>query len=151
MERISADVIGPLPEFIRGYKYILNIIEHHTNYSFVKILKNKSQVAEGVIDCINQYENITKTKFLCQRTKNKLKMFLSDNGTEFLKTELESYFKKKGIMIAKSAPYCPQQNGKIERRNRTLIECAKTLVNDAKLPISYWPVAVEAANYLINL
>lgn len=142
MERISADVIGPLPESVRGYKYILNIVEHNTNYGFVKILKNKGEASAGVIEYINKYEN---------KTKKKLKTFLSDNGTEFLTNELEDFLKKKGITCLKTAPYCPQQNGKIERRNRTLVECARTLLNDAKLPIKYWPVAIEAANYLVNL
>ncbi|KAH9493849.1 hypothetical protein DERF_014577 [Dermatophagoides farinae] len=47
-------------------------------------------------------------------------------------------------------PYTFQQNGKIERRNRTLMECARTLWKDSKLPDEFWHLSVNCANYLLN-
>lgn len=81
LERISADIIGPLPESVHGYKYILNIIEHNTNYGFVKILRNKNETSGAVIEFINRYENKTKKKL---KTLNVFKEIYGDNINEKL-------------------------------------------------------------------
>ncbi|KAI3819504.1 hypothetical protein L1987_13344 [Smallanthus sonchifolius] len=58
----------------------------------------------------------------------------SDNGTEFKNNLMELFYLKKGIRHEFSTPYTPQQNGVVERKNRTLIETARTMMSDAKLP-----------------
>lgn len=88
--------------------------------------------------------------FCENQTGIKLKEFLSDNGGEFVNHQLQYHLKKKGIDFVTKIPHTSQQNGKIERRNRTLIDCARTLFKESMLPDYYWPLAVETANYLIN-
>ncbi|KAI3712660.1 hypothetical protein L1987_71222 [Smallanthus sonchifolius] len=73
--------------------------------------------------------------------KLKVRRIRSDNGTEFKNNLMELFCLKKGIRHEFSAPYTPQQNGVAERKNRTLIETARTMLSDAKLPVTFWAEA----------
>ena len=64
----------------------------------------------------------------------KIKHIRSDNGTEFKNTGLDDYLDELGIAHELSAPYTPQQNGIVERRNRTLVEIACTMLDEYKTP-----------------
>ncbi|GKC87410.1 retrovirus-related pol polyprotein from transposon TNT 1-94, partial [Tanacetum coccineum] len=64
----------------------------------------------------------------------RVKELRSDNGTEFRNHKVEELCDEKGISQNFSSPYTPEQNDVAERRNRTLIEAAKTMLNNAKLP-----------------
>ena len=59
----------------------------------------------------------------------------SDNGTEFKNEVLDNFCTDKGITRQYSAPRTPQQNGVVERKNRTLIEAARTMLSESKLPM----------------
>ncbi|KAJ9545396.1 hypothetical protein OSB04_025103 [Centaurea solstitialis] len=74
----------------------------------------------------------------------------SDNGTDFKNADLNSFCESKGIERQYHAPGTPQQNGVAERRNRTLIEAARTMLVDSKLPITFWAEAVNIACYVQN-
>ena len=63
---------------------------------------------------------------------------------------MEEYCDERGILHEFSAPYTPQQNGVAERKNRTLIETARTMLADSKLPINFWAEAVSAACYTLT-
>ncbi|KAI3814033.1 hypothetical protein L1987_18775 [Smallanthus sonchifolius] len=73
--------------------------------------------------------------------KLKVRRIRSDNGTEFKNNLMELFCLKKGIRHEFSASYTPQQNGVAERKNRTLIETARTMLSDAKLPVTFWAEA----------
>ena len=55
-----------------------------------------------------------------------------------------------GITHEFSAPYTPQQNGVVERKNRTLIEMARTMLDEYKTPGKFWPEAIDTACHTIN-
>ncbi|KAJ9556105.1 hypothetical protein OSB04_010719 [Centaurea solstitialis] len=80
----------------------------------------------------------------------RVKVIRSDNGTEFKNVDLNSFCEERGIERQYSAPRTPQQNGVAERRNRTLIEAARTMLADSKLPITFWAEAVNTACYVQN-
>ncbi|KAI3743509.1 hypothetical protein L1987_61219 [Smallanthus sonchifolius] len=82
--------------------------------------------------------------------KLKVRRIRSDNGTEFKNNLMELFCLKKGIRHEFSAPYTPQQNGVAERKNRTLIETARTMLSDAKLPVTFWAEAVNTACHVLN-
>ncbi|GJT01545.1 retrovirus-related pol polyprotein from transposon TNT 1-94 [Tanacetum coccineum] len=71
-------------------------------------------------------------------------------GTEFLNKTLHAYFKEEGIEHQTSTPRTPEQNGVVERRNRTLVEAARTMLSASKLPLSFWAEAVATACYTQN-
>ena len=69
----------------------------------------------------------------------KIKHIRSDNSTEFKNTCLDTYLDTLGITHEFSAPYTPQQNGIMERKNRTLIEMAWTMLDEYKTARKFWP------------
>ncbi|GJU07200.1 putative ribonuclease H-like domain-containing protein [Tanacetum coccineum] len=80
----------------------------------------------------------------------KVKIIRCDNGTEFKNRVMSEFCEKKGIKREFSVARTPQQNGVAERRNRTLIEAARTMLADSKLPTTFWAEAVNTACYVQN-
>jgi hypothetical protein len=75
----------------------------------------------------------------------KIKKVRSDNGTEFKNTGVEEFLGEEGIKHEFSVPYTPQQNGVVEWKNRTLIEAARTMLDEYKTPDNFWAEAVNTA------
>ena len=80
----------------------------------------------------------------------KIKNVRSDNGSKFRNTNVEIFFDEEGIKHEFSAPYTPQQNGIVERKNRTLIEAARTMLDEYKTPDIFWAEAINTACHAIN-
>nr|GEX87822.1 hypothetical protein [Tanacetum cinerariifolium] len=81
----------------------------------------------------------------------KVKIIRSDNGTEFKNNDLNQLCRIKGIKREFSIPRTPQQNGIAERKNRTLIKAARTILVDLLLPIPFWAEVVNTACYVQNM
>lgn len=94
---------------------------------------------------MKQFVEFCKTKF-----GRKPKIMRSDRGGEYTGNSLVNYLKSEGIQSQLTAAYSPQQNGKAERKNRTLIEMARCMLIDANLPYTFWGEAVATANYIQN-
>jgi transposase InsO family protein len=80
----------------------------------------------------------------------KVKKIRSDNGSEFKNLQVEEFLEEEGIKHEFSAPYTPQQNGVVERKNRTLIDMASTMLGEFKTPECFWSEAVNMACHAIN-
>ena len=80
----------------------------------------------------------------------KIKRVRSDNGTEFKNTNIEEFLDEEGIKHEFSVPYTRQQNGVVERKNRTLIEAARAMLDEYKTPTNYWAEVVSTACHAIN-
>nr|GEY84397.1 retrovirus-related Pol polyprotein from transposon TNT 1-94 [Tanacetum cinerariifolium] len=80
----------------------------------------------------------------------KVKVIRSDNGTGFKNYDLNQFCGMKGIKREFSVPRTSQQNGIAERKNKTLIEAARTMLANSLLPISFWDEAVNTACYVHN-
>ncbi|KAI5022239.1 hypothetical protein ZWY2020_058969 [Hordeum vulgare] len=80
----------------------------------------------------------------------KIKHIRSDNGTEFKNTGLDDYLDELGITHELSGPYTPQQNGVVERKNMTLGEMARTMLEEYQTPRRFWPEAINTACHIIN-
>ena len=88
-------------------------------------MKNKSEV----FNKFKEFELITSNECGCS-----IATLRTDNGGEYLSKEFELYLKSKGRNHELSAPYSPAQNGVAERFNRTLMESARAMMAQAKLP-----------------
>jgi transposase InsO family protein len=92
-------------------------------------------------------------KFL-KRAQNefdaKIKRIRSDNGTKFKNTQVKDYLDEEGIKYEFLAPYTPQQNGVAERKNRILIEMARTMLDEYKTSDQFWAKAVNTTCHAIN-
>jgi transposase InsO family protein len=83
-------------------------------------------------------------------TGEKLKCIRTDNGTEFCNKQMNDFLAERGIKHERSVIFCPEQNGRIECSNRTVIETARTLLEGAGLHKRYWAEAVNTAIYVRN-
>jgi transposase InsO family protein len=79
-----------------------------------------------------------------------IKKVRSANGSEFRNTNVEEFLDEEGIKHEFSAPYTPQQNGVVERNNRTLIEMARTILDEYKTQDIFWVEAINTACHAIN-
>jgi transposase InsO family protein len=80
----------------------------------------------------------------------KVKKIRSDNDTEFKNTQVEDFLDEEGIKHEFLAPYTPQQNGVAERKNRTLIEVVRTMLNEYKTSDQFWVEAVNTVCHATN-
>jgi transposase InsO family protein len=79
-----------------------------------------------------------------------MKKIRSDNGFEFKNLQVKEYLEEEGVKHKFSAPYTPQQNGVVERKNRMLIDMARTMLGEFKTPERFWSEAVNTACHAIN-
>jgi hypothetical protein len=80
----------------------------------------------------------------------RIKKIRSDNRTEFKNSQIEGFLEEEGIKHEFSSPYTPQQNGVVERKNRTLLDMARTMLDEYKTPDRFWVEAINTACYSIN-
>ncbi|KAI3510580.1 hypothetical protein L1887_17688 [Cichorium endivia] len=131
------DLCGPSAvESIGKKKYILVIVDDYSRFNWVLFLRNKSYAAEEIINFIKKME------VMLNKT---VPTVHNDNGSEFKNQTLDGFLKTKGISHNFSAPYTPQQNGVVERRNRSLCEASRTMLNFANLPRYFWAEAIFTA------
>lgn len=141
-ELIHADTCGPMEvPSIGGSRYFVILKDDFSNYRSVYFVKGKDEVKKCIENFLYKAENVT---------KNKVLYFRSDNGLEFVNKEVQNLFEKRGITHQTTVPYTPEQNGKAERENRTLIESARTMLCAAGLPKKLWAEAVHTAAYVLN-
>ncbi|GJS56981.1 putative ribonuclease H-like domain-containing protein [Tanacetum coccineum] len=122
-------------------KYCLVVIDDYSRFTWVFFLTTKDETSEILNNFIKEIENLV---------DKKVKIIKSNNGTEFKNKVMDAFCKEKGIKREYSIARTPQQNGVAERRNRTLIEAAKTMLVDSKLPTIFWAEAVSIACYVQN-
>ncbi|GJU33670.1 retrovirus-related pol polyprotein from transposon TNT 1-94 [Tanacetum coccineum] len=125
---------------INHEKYTLVIIDEYSRYTWVHFLRKKRQAPEMIMSFIRMVEN---------QNDVKVKQIRTDNGTEF--RNHERFCDEKGISQNLSSPYTPEQNGVAERKNRTLIEAARTMLNGSVLSKHLWTEAVRIACYTQNI
>ena len=134
---LHVDLFGPVNvRSIGKKKYVLVMVDEYTRYTWVYFLHSKDETALTLMDHVKQLDN---------GSEDKVKIIRSDNGTEFRNSTMEEFCKERGVKQEFSAPGTPQQNGVVERKNRTLIEAARTMLDEAKLPTYFWAEAVQTA------
>ncbi|GJS26184.1 retrovirus-related pol polyprotein from transposon TNT 1-94 [Tanacetum coccineum] len=126
---------------INGKKYILVIVGDYSRFIWVKFLRSKDETPEVVIKFLKQIQvGLNKT----------VRYVRTDNGTEFVNKDLTEYYERVSIYHQKTILRTPQQNGVVERRNRTLVEVARTMLIFSKAPMFLWAEAVATACYTQN-
>ncbi|GJS63952.1 putative ribonuclease H-like domain-containing protein [Tanacetum coccineum] len=142
LELLHMDLFGPvLVESINKKKYCLVVTDDFSRFSWVFFLATKDETNEILYKFITGLEN---------QLNHKVKIIRCDHGTEFKNHAMNEFCAKKGIKRDFSMARIPQQNGVAERKNRTLIEAARTMLADSLLPIPFWSEAVNTACYVLN-
>ncbi|GJX86990.1 retrovirus-related pol polyprotein from transposon TNT 1-94 [Tanacetum coccineum] len=120
-------------ESINGKKYVLVIVDDYSRYTWTHFLRSKDETPGVLIDFLTLVQRGLHAQVTTVRT---------DKGTEFLNKTLHAYFAKEGIRHETSTARTPKQNGVVERRNRTLVEAARTMLSAAKVPLFFWAEAI---------
>nr|GFB00306.1 hypothetical protein [Tanacetum cinerariifolium] len=140
--RLHMDLFGPT--FIKSLSkksYSLVITDDYNRFSWVFFLASKDETPSVLNTFIIGLENLLSLK---------VKIIRCDNGIEFKIFDLNQFCGLKGIKREFSVPRTPQQNGIAERKNKTLIEAARTLLADSLISIPFWVEAVNTACYVQN-
>ncbi|SGY77776.1 BQ5605_C005g03723 [Microbotryum silenes-dioicae] len=127
----------PRPTF-GGHRYMLVIIDDFSRKHWCILLALKSDVFPRLRDWILEVENAT---------GNKVKTIRSDNGGEFTLRNFVDFCASKGIRRELTIPYTPQQNGRVERSNRTIKEGILALLYSSGADSRLWG---EAALYYVH-
>ena len=142
LELVHSDVCGKInAKSFGGAEYFLTFIDDKTRYTWVYLLKNKSEVFNRFLKWKAMVENAV---------GKKLKVLRSDNGGEYTGKQFQEYLKSEGVRHELTVPKTPQQNGVAERLNRTLVEMVRTMLVESKLNQRFWGEAMSTAAYLRN-
>ena len=142
LELVHGDLCGPItPATPSGKKYFLLIVDDYSRYMWLVLLRSKDEALEA----------FRKVKIAAEvESEEKLKALRTDRGGEFTSNEFKAYCEKHGIKRYLTAPYTPQQNGVVERRNQTIVAMARSMLKSKKLPGRFWGESVTTAVYLLN-
>ncbi|GJW58943.1 putative ribonuclease H-like domain-containing protein [Tanacetum coccineum] len=142
LHMIHMDLFGPTNvKSLVKKSYYLVVTDDFSRFSWVFFLASKDETSEILKTFITGIEN---------QLDYKVKVIRSDNGTEFKNSVMNQFCDMKGIKREFSVARTPQQNGVAERRNRTLIEAARSFLVNSKLPTTFWAEAVNTACYVLN-
>jgi hypothetical protein len=147
LEHLHTNLAGPYATTSYNDKsYVLTVLDDYTKLSSIKCLKHKDDVAAALIHICNSLENQCRD----MDGSSLIKAVRSDNGTEYINSEVKAYFSSKGIDQQTTAPYNPQSNGSVECLDRVLWQKSTAMLLAANLSEEFWSLAVEAANYVRN-
>ncbi|GJR62089.1 integrase, catalytic region, zinc finger, CCHC-type containing protein [Tanacetum coccineum] len=142
LELLYMNLCGPMRvASVNGKKYILVKVDDFSRFTWVYFILSKDETPKIIKKFIAQAQLNYEAKVCKVRT---------DNGTEFKNATLKAHYEKLGIMQQFSIARTPQQNGVVERRNRTLVEAAHTMLIFSRLPEFLWAKAVATACFTQN-
>ncbi|PNY05239.1 retrotransposon-related protein [Trifolium pratense] len=142
LELLHIDLFGPVSTAsINGKKYGLVIVDDYSRWTWVKFLRTKDDAYDEFSNFCTQIQNEKGTTILKVR---------SDHGGEFENEPFEMFCEKYGILHEFSSPRTPQQNGVVERKNRSLQEMARTVMHEMNLAKFLWAEAVNTTCYVQN-
>lgn len=142
LQLVHGYLCGPIePATSGGNKYFFLLVDDFSRVMWVYMLKSKNE-ALGVFK-----------KFRAQvedGDKKKIKVFRTDRGGEFISNDFKTFCEDVGIERHFTTPYTPQQNGVVERRNRTVVEMARSYLKEMNLPMELWGEAVRHSVSVLN-
>nr|GEU33614.1 putative ribonuclease H-like domain-containing protein [Tanacetum cinerariifolium] len=142
LQLLHMDLFGPtLIRSINHKFYCLLITDGYSRFCWVFCLEHKDETCPILKNFINLVEN---------QLNKKVKTIRCEYGTEFKNAHMIKLCGSKGIKREYSNPRTPQQNRVAETKNRTLIEAARTMLADSKLPTIFWTKAVRTPCYVLN-
>ncbi|SCZ95475.1 BZ3500_MvSof-1268-A1-R1_C091g00498 [Microbotryum saponariae] len=134
---VHSDVLSfPTPS-LTGKRYLVTFLDDHSRKLWAYAIDHKSDVFPTFQTWLAEVE---------LETNARLRILRTDNGGEYRSNAFTEFCKSKGIRRQYSIPYTPQQNGRAERVNLSIVEGVLALLADARLPATFWD---EAAAYFV--
>nr|GEV03978.1 hypothetical protein [Tanacetum cinerariifolium] len=142
LSRLHIDLFRPtIVKNLNKKSYCLIVTDDYSRFTWVFFLATKDETSLILKTFITGLEN---------QLSLKVKVIRKDNKTKFKNHDLNQFCGMKEIKREFSVPRTPQQNGIAERKNRTLIEAARTMLADLHLPIPFWAKVINTACYVHN-
>nr|GEV64049.1 zinc finger, CCHC-type [Tanacetum cinerariifolium] len=142
LDLLYGDLCGPItPPTPSGKRYIFLLVDDYSRYMWVYFLNTKDQAFDTFKEFKKSIENELRTT---------LKMLRTDRGGEFTSNEFTQYCKENGIAQQLTAPYSPQQNGVVKRRNRAIMSTTRCMMKATNMPQNFWAKTVRHAIYILN-
>nr|GFA86363.1 retrovirus-related Pol polyprotein from transposon TNT 1-94 [Tanacetum cinerariifolium] len=142
LQLLHMDLCGPMRvASINGNKYVLIVVDDYSRHTWFYFLRSKVETPKVLIDFLR----------LVQRGLHaQVRIVRTDKGTKFLNKTLYAYFASEGILHQTSVARTPKQNGGVERRNRTLVEAARTMLSATKVLLFFWTEVISTAWFTQN-
>lgn len=141
-DEIHSDTFGPIKPVSRyNHSYAIFFIDRGSHFAFVIGLTSLDQVHVAYV----KVRNIISTQL-----NRKIKKFVCDGYSTYVSTQMSKTLEDDGTLLKVRSPYCPEQNGLAERRGRTSIEMARTLMAQSGVPANCWEDALSHGNYVRN-
>jgi hypothetical protein len=145
LHRVHIDVCGPFSVKSHfGASYLLLVVDDYSRYTWARSMSKKDQA----FDLFKEY--VATTEAMHANAGYRVSILRSDNGGEFMSNAFSEWLATQGIRRERTNAYSPWQNGVVERMNRRVVEAARAMLADAKLPVSFWSLACHAAVYAQN-
>ena len=142
LQLLHMDLFGPSrTKSFGGSIYALVIVDDFSRYTWTMFLVQKNDAFKAFKKYAKQIQNEKSLTIASIR---------SDHGGEFQNSDFEEFCEEHGISHNFSAPRTPQQNGVVERKNRSLVELARTMLSDSNLPKYFWAEAVSTTCFVSN-
>nr|GFA45062.1 retrovirus-related Pol polyprotein from transposon TNT 1-94 [Tanacetum cinerariifolium] len=142
LQLLHMDLCGPMRvASMNGKRYVLVIVDDYSIYTWTHFMRSKDETPEVLIDFLRLVQRGLQAQVRVVRT---------DKGTEFLNQTLHAYFAAEGIQHQTFVARTPEQNEVVKRRNRTLVEAARTMLSAAKVPLFFWAEAIATACFTQN-
>jgi hypothetical protein len=142
LDLVHGDLCGPIsPPTHGGKRYFLLLVDDKTRYMWIVLLSRKDEAPAA----IKRWQASVEVE-----TRVKLRVLRTDRGGEFTSTEFGEYCADRGVRRHLTAPYSPQQNGVVERRNQSVVGTARCLLKAKGVPNEFWGEAVNTAVHLLN-
>nr|CAD40731.2 OSJNBa0072D21.17 [Oryza sativa Japonica Group]CAE05285.2 OSJNBa0084N21.3 [Oryza sativa Japonica Group] len=139
---LHMDTVGPARvQSVGGKWYVLVIVDDFSRYSWVFFMATKDGAFQHFCGLFLRLELAFPAS---------LKRIRSDNGGESKNASFEQFCNERGLEHEFSSPRVPQQNGVVERKNRVLVEMARTMLDEYKTPRKFWAKAINTACYISN-
>ncbi|GJW00644.1 retrovirus-related pol polyprotein from transposon TNT 1-94 [Tanacetum coccineum] len=143
LKLLHMDLFGPFA--VRSYGgnlYTLVIVDDYFRYTWTRFLKNKTEAFEQFEIFSKKIQNQLGCSIVSIRT---------DHGIEFdSEVQFGEFCDANGITHNFSAPRTPQSNSVVERKNRTLQEMSRTMLNEQSLPQKFWCNVIDTSTYILN-
>ena len=143
------EVLYITPRFQEGYRFWIVIVDDFTHFPWVYFMKHKNEA----LQIYNQWKKDIQTVFWSEvgqedHSESYVKWVRSDGGTEYVNKAFQDQLKTDGTLHETSAPCTPEQNGLTERINQILSTLANTMLEESKLPKSFWADAMATTAYV---
>lgn len=127
---IHSDVCGNMSTpTMEGCLYYVLFKDDFTRYTVAYCIKKKS----NILDCLKKYSTV-----LTRETRHVIQAIRSDRGGEYTSKVMRDWLAEENIEHQHTTPYTPEQNGAAKRKNRTIMEAVRSMINSSNVHPKFW-------------